>query len=227
MTKSLLTARYYLEIIALPAFIFLVVHLSGHGLMSLVEGDEHNHENTHSHEHHEGFCLHGIIDSIFTLEVLGGILLMILFVGIWNLSIFKKWVPCAHDHCHNKLKASHLFAIMAFCLHFFPEASIRYILLQNAIAGEITSIAGAIAFLAHFLVDIIVAILLSSYWSNKKEFTICLGFIITCWFIALWGGQHIAENIPASAEVVLFLTSAFLLSMFIHKPHKPKHCTHC
>ncbi len=225
MTKSLLTARYYLEIIALPAFIFLVIHMSGHGISSLIEGDAHNHNHSHEHAHpHEELSM---LDSFLSIEVLGGIALMILFVSIWNLSALKKWVPCAHDHCHSKLKASHIFAIFAFCLHFFPEASIRYILLQKAIAGEMSSIAGIIAFAAHFLVDIIVAILLSSYWKNKKEFSLCLGFIITCWFIALWVGQNIAENVPPSAEIILFITSAFLLSMFIHKPHKPKHCSKC
>ena len=57
--KHLTLYRYYLEILAVPVFAFLVIHLSGHGLMLLADL-EHDHgshgahnEEVYPDEHHE------------------------------------------------------------------------------------------------------------------------------------------------------------------------------
>lgn len=228
--NRLLQLRYYLEMIALPAFIFLVVHLSGHGMMVFLEGGEQSHGHHEHHEgvHEKGFGLHEIIESIFTVEILIGILWLLLFTWIWHRPMLKKWVPCSHDHCHHKLPLPHVFAIIALCLHFFPEAGVRHALLTEALGGSTLNIMGLIGFLSHFFVDVIVAIILSLYWKMVHARWISFLGIVCCWLVAFSIGEHIIEYLPETGESVLFLSSAFLLAMFVHKPHKPViHCGDC
>lgn len=231
--NTILRLRYWLEIIALPVFIFLVIHLTGHGISALLGEDAHHHEHAEEvhmeeiHEEHHSF-IEEQIEHFFTVEMLSGILLLILFAWIWHRPSFKRWVPCSHDHCHHEAKFSHLLATLALCIHFFPEAGVRYALLQNLSDGEITTIIGAVGFGAHFLVDVIVAVLISSYWKGLSKFSLSMGVIAFCWFAALWVGHHIWEFIPEVGEGILFLISGFLLAMFIHVPHKPlTECHHC
>ncbi|MCF7917530.1 hypothetical protein K9L27_00805 [Candidatus Gracilibacteria bacterium] len=227
MRTFLFQIRYYLELIALPAFIFLVIHLSGHGLVALTEK---NHDHEHHEEIHTGidFDIHELAEKILTVEILGGILLLIFFTWLWHRPNLKKWVPCNHDHCHHKPEIPHLLAIFALCLHFFPEAGIRYELLQKAFEGGILNILGLLGFGAHFLVDVIVAGLISSYWSTSWARWTSFGVIALVWLVALGVSESFMDTIPSSAEPILFLISAFLLSMFVHKPHKPiKECHHC
>jgi len=204
MQKILLRLRYYLEIVALPVFAYLVFHLAGHGVASL----------THVHE----------------LEIVAGVLLLVLFTWLWHTPALQKWVPCSHDHCHTELPLSHVLAVIALCLHFFPEAGVRQELLHGAMEGEITSVLGYIGFAAHFLVDIIVMIVLSSYWKTGLGKIISFFFIVGMWLLAFYLAEeagHAHEHGEAGYEAWLFLISAFLLAMFIHKPHKPKHCEGC
>ncbi len=247
MKNIFLQFRYYLEIIALPAFIFLVIHLAGHGMMAFVEeGHHHGHhevehheemhheagqeeEVPHEEEHQELFDLHELIESFFTVEVLSGILLLLLFVWIWHRPAFKKWVPCQHEHCHHKLKIPHLLAIFALCLHFFPEAGVRHVLLEKVFAtGSVENILGFVGFVAHFFVDVIIALVISLYWKTRCGFFLSFVGIAVVWILAFWVGGHVAENISHEAEGILFLVSAFLLAMFVHKPHKPvTECQDC
>lgn len=219
MKNTLLQFRYYLEIIAIPAFIFLVIHLSGHGLMMLVE-DNHNHDD-HGHAEH-GLNVQEILESILTVEVLGGILMLIFFTWLWHLPALKKWVPCSHDYCKSEVPVSHIVAIVALCLHFFPEAGIRQELLHHALEGEIESLMGFLGFIAHFLIDVLIAIILSSYWKTKKGFWTCLTAIVATWLTAFFLAEHFVENIPQALQAPIYLGSAFMLCMFIHKPHKPQ-----
>lgn len=218
MLLFLRSLRYYLELLALPFFVFLVVHLSGHGLMILLEGHhEHGHEEESSH----------FFEMIFSPEVLVGILLLLFFVWIWHRPVFKKWVPCAHDHCHTEQSIAHFSAIVAFCIHFFPEAEIRYVLLEQFSWGNFVSLAGFFAFTAHFLVDIIVAIILSSYFSSRKYQIISFILISSVWLLAFFLQKNILEIFPEMFEGILFLFSAFIMAMFIHRPHQQKHCGTC
>jgi len=211
--NTLFKIRYYLEIIALPAFVYLVAHLSGHGLTLLVSGD-------HEHNHHEE--THSLIETIFSVEVLNGILALILFTWLWHRPNLKKWVPCNHDHCHGELPISHVLATVALCLHFFPEAAIRHELIDDY--DSTLGLIGLVGFGAHFLVDIIVSVSLSSYWKTKKGFWISLGLITATWFAAFFFAESLLGHLPHSVEGILFVVSAFLLAMFIHKPHKAKYC---
>ncbi|NJP03983.1 hypothetical protein HC823_01845 [Candidatus Gracilibacteria bacterium] len=75
MHYSISRIRYWLEIIALPAFVFLVIHLAGHGFMLLTEGKDHpGHEHAHEADHVS------IGEVLFTPEVLIGIGALVLFV---------------------------------------------------------------------------------------------------------------------------------------------------
>lgn len=246
MKKYISKARFCLEIIALPIFVYLVIHLSGHGLTLLIDEDhDHSHgvhesiemiDEDHEGEHeddesavhaeedsHESEVAGNFIDSIFTVEVLSGILMLLLFAWIWNRPFMRKFVPCSHSltscKCEHSSDWPHILATSAFVLHLFPEAGVRHVLLDSLSTGQALTIVGAIAFIAHFLVDIIIALALSSYW-NKKGFVLSMVSIFTLWFAAFYFGEHITEFLPEVAEGVLFLVSGFLLAMFVHKPHR-------
>jgi hypothetical protein len=229
MSQSLFKLRYYLEIIALPVFAWLVIHLSGHGLALFMEdGHDHGHHNHSEHghgEHHEWF--ESMIDQFFTTEFLSGIILLGLFVYLWHQPFLKKWVPCSHDHCHGKLKLSHTLAIGALCLHFFPEAVVRHKILAEALHGEIFSFVGMFGFAAHFLVDIIIAIVISGYFKKQSQFWLSLSVITFFWLIAFFSAESFFVSISSGSEGVLYLISGFLLAMFVHKPHKPVICKSC
>lgn len=223
MKQSFLRLRYYLEIISLPIFIVLIIHLGGHGLMSfLEEGHDHSLHSEEAHEaegHDAHFDIHELVESVLTVEILGGILLLIFFTWLWHLPALKKWVPCSHTCCKKETAISHSLAIFALCLHFFPEASIRHELLNHALDGKIENLLGAIGFISHFLVDIIIAVALSSYWKTKKGFWISLSSIIFVWILAFFSTKYVTNTIPESATAFISIISAFLLCMFIHKPH--------
>lgn len=211
--------RYYLEIIALPAFIYLVVHLAGHGASLLLDADHsHDHEHSAEHGHHE------ILETLFSTEVLLGVILAAVFVWIWHRPMFRKWVPCTHDHCHGELPISHTIATIALCLHFFPEASIRQELFADVSDGNILSIAGIIGFGTHFFIDVIVAAVLSSYWKHTFQRILSFGGITICWIAAFFVAKHFTADIPHVASGMIALISSFLLAMFVHKPHKPNIC---
>jgi hypothetical protein len=212
MQNSLARVRYWLEMIALPAFVFLVIHLSGHAVMSFFGEDEHLHEESTA----------SFLEKIFNTEVGVGILFLILFVWIWHRPQFKKWVPCRHDHCHAEKQMPHLLAILAFCLHFFPEAGVRHALINQAMGGEISSIVGVVAFGAHFLLDILVMGMLAMYWETRNKQILSLLLMVGMWFGAFFFGENISFELAPSDQGGLFLFSAFLLAMFVHKPHRPK-----
>lgn len=194
--------------ISVPIFAFLVVHLSGHGMMLFLE-------EGHTHEHDE----HHLLDMIFNTEILSGILLLILFVWLWNRPGLKKWVPCCHTNCSHTSKISHIMATVAFCLHFFPEAGIRHEMFMDAFDGNTLHLIGAAGFLAHFLIDIIIAVILSSFW-KKPQAAFSFLIIAASWMTAFLNAENFSGIFSESAEGVVFLVSAFLLAMFVHKPHR-------
>jgi hypothetical protein len=220
--KNLMLYRYWLEMLAVPMFAFLVIHLSGHGLM-LLSDSEHVHEG-HDVETEVSFG----ISSFLTVEVLGGILALIFFVWVWHRGFMKKFVPCSHDHCHHKTVWPHLLAALAFVFHFFPESEIRSEMMRDFDFHSLLSLSGLLGFFSHFLVDLIIAILLSSFWPKtwqKVSFFLALS---ACWILAFYWAESEIFHLEGLAEPVVLLLSAFLLSMFVHKPHKPKPvCTHC
>jgi len=135
---------------------FLVVHLAGHGIGLFLENAEHVHG-----EHAANF---------FSVETLIGVGALILFVWIWHRPTFKKWIPCSHEHCHHKIEIPHLLAIIALCIHFSLRRGVRHALLQGLQTGGFINIIGAVGFVAHFFVDVIVAMLLafiSKTWQQK------------------------------------------------------------
>ncbi|HEY5714180.1 MAG TPA: hypothetical protein VIT68_02405 [Candidatus Gracilibacteria bacterium] len=220
LKKNLLHLRYYLEILAVPAFAGLIIHLAGHGSLLLWEG-----EHDHSAEILEKGTL---LETLLTFENLIGIMLLVVFVWVWHRPSFRKWVPCHHDHCHSELPIPHLLAILALCLHFFPEANVRHQLLMGAFAGESLQILALIGFLAHFLIDVIIAIVLSSYWKTRTGVWISFSFIAAVWIFAFTTAKTLSYQIPPSWESFLLVLSAFLLAMFVHKPHRPMpKCKHC
>lgn len=203
--------RYFFEIIALPAFIFLVLHLAGHAIMPFFE-------NGHDHTHHE----HGVF---MWQELFLGIPFLILFVWIWHRPFFYRWIPCTHEKCQHSPQTQiyHWLAIGALCLHFFPEAGIRQMLLQEVVENFSWLHVGAwIAFASHFLVDIVVGISLSLHW--KKNFWRLFSFltIMALWITAFFVGETFMHSLEEwYLQTPILLGSAFVLSMFVHKPHKP------
>lgn len=222
MKQVLFKIRFWLEIIALPVFVFLIMHLGGHGFMLLLE-PEHS-EAEHIHDHDISF---DIFESALSVEVVAGLLFLLLFVWLWQRPDLKRWVPCSHDHCHKEIQISHTLAIVALCLHFFPEAGVRHEMMHGVFEGGVLSFIGLLGFVAHSGVDIIVALVISSYWKTTKGFILSISAIALFWVLALLVAEPLIEWIPTQAEGVLYLVSAFLLSMFVHKPHKPVHCKSC
>ena len=83
---KLANLRYYFEIISIPIFAYFVIHLVGHGFLSLQ--DVH-----HTHAHH------GDHATFFSPDFFAGVAGLVVFTAIWNLKFMKKFVPCSHDHC--------------------------------------------------------------------------------------------------------------------------------
>lgn len=230
--KSLFTFRNIFEIIALPFFALLVIHMAGHGAMLLFDHDhsheQHIEEGEEEHHDQEGYeDEHGFMEMFFSEEGLFGVLFLFMFVWLWNRPFLKKWVPCQHEHCHSETIWAHLSAIAAFCLHFFPEAGIRSQLLSDFALTDFLSIATIFGFLSHFLVDVIVMISLALYFSSLRDRIFGFVGMIILWIFAFFIGEHLFDFLPSSAESVLYLLSAFLLAMFVHFPHKEKACGSC
>lgn len=217
---TLLQVRYWLEIIALPIFIFLVIHLAGEGFWGLLEG---------GHDYEAGHLDSSILTYLCSREVLTGIVLCGIFIGLWRKTSLQKWVPCAHEHCHHEVhKVPHVLAILVLCAHFFPEAGVRYILFTNVYGGGVINILGVLGFMAHFLVDVIVMIFVSLYWKSRMSSVLSFLSIFLCWILAFMVGERIMEYFPDSLAGGLLFGSAFLLAMFIHMPHKPVvSCKNC
>ncbi|NCP67323.1 hypothetical protein GW756_04445 [bacterium] len=231
--------RYYLELISVPVFAWLVIHLSGHGLM-LLKDSEHEHEShtateihqteagiteaedhdDHSDEHLELELLD--LDFWLSGEVLGGLLVLLLFVWVWHRRPLKRFVPCSHDHCHHKNIWPHLLASAAFVFHWFPESRLRFDLLSNFSAHNFESIVTAMGFLSHFMVDIMVMILLINYWPKRWQKSLALGLMLWFWVLSFWIGERGGLYLTGLSEPLVLLISAFLLAMFVHMPHKPK-----
>ncbi len=201
--KTIYQIRYWLELIALPTFTFLVFHLTGHGANELLNNGLES-------------------ESIFSFENFAGFLGLILFVWLWHRPFLKKWVPCAHTHCpgeKDKSALPHLIATLALCLHFFPEAAVREVLWENLAKKE--AIIGMTGFVAHFFVDVIVAILISQYWSQKIQRILSFLFMTGIWIIAFKTGGHFFDFLPKNIQGLVFLVGGFFLAMFVHLPHKP------
>lgn len=207
--------RTALEWISLPLFAFLVVHMGGHGTFLLLEpGHDHGHGDPH-----EAGGAHELLETILTAETLMGILLMLVFVWLWHRPFLRNLVPCRHTQCVHKTCPKtaiwpHLVATFAFVFHFFPEAHLRLEMLAHP--EELLSLAGIIAFGAHFLVDIIVGGMLSLYWPKRWQQGASFVGIAGVWAIALYSAQSNIELFHS--EGVLMLVGAFFLSMFIHWP---------
>ncbi len=202
MQKILLKLRYYLEMIALPVFAYLVFHLAGHGT--------------------------ALLTGIHELEIIAGGLFLIFFAWLWHRPQLKKWVPCSHDHCHSELPIPHILATVALCLHFFPESGVRHELLRGVLEGEAMYGLGYIGFAAHAFIDLIIVLVLSSYWKAWPGKIISFIVMISVWVMAFFTMEHVhTHSDGASLEGWIFLVSAFLLAMFVHKPHKPKTCRSC
>lgn len=238
--KSLFSLRFFFELLALPFFIFLVIHMAGHGAMLLFEGDEHNHSFEHEDEavfvsEMEGVeTLHDETHqethdfSLLSEEGLFGLLFLLVFVWIWHRPTLHRWVPCAHEHCHTEKRLVHLLAIGAFCIHFFPEAGVRHELLDTFTTASFLSLAALFGFVSHFLVDLIVAVILASYFHKPAEQILALLLITALWILAYFSGSALFVWMSHGVESVIYLLGAFLLAMFIHLPHPPKkHCETC
>lgn len=187
-------------------------------------------EDSHDEEAHAEYTksMPKIVSAFFTVEVLSGILLLILFSWLWHRPALRRWVPCTHEHCHTESHAAHLLAVIAFCVHLFPEAGVRSVLFEEAFGGEVLHAFAILAFVAHFLVDVLVVGMLASYFSGAGQKALSILLIVTVWLLTFFTGEHIMNFVPLVAEGILFLVSAFLLSMFVHFPHRPVvECTDC
>lgn len=216
--------RYYFEIISLPLFIILALHLASDGVLKLIGGEHHHgHGDSFSSpmgagllestiHHHESTFL----ATLFSVENIIAVLLIIFFVWIWHSSHLKKWVPCSHTHCHKEQKSAHIFATIALCTHFFPEAELRQtLLLQQNI--NLISLISSVAFISHFIVDVMVALFLSLFWQKRWQVWLSIAAISSVWIATtLFANSH--DGVYFGHPVVLLLSS-FLLAMFIHKPH--------
>ncbi len=204
--KFLRNLRYWLEIFSIPFFTLLIIHLSSHGL--------------------EGF-----LEDIFSENILFilGIIFSFIFIALWNFSPLKKLVPCKHEHCHNTTKIIHIFAICAFCLHFFPASILRSQLLAGFEWTSFISIVGLSGFFLHFLTDIIVTIILSLAFPKLWEKIISIIFISSAWGFAFFSPEIFFSYVSEINQSIIFIIGAFVLAMFIHLPHKTKKCNdkHC
>ncbi len=211
--KNLLNTRYYLEIVSVPIFIFLTLHLINIFLSSF---GSFSHDHDHSHDN-----FFSIIVDFFSLQNLLAILILGLFVNVWHNPKMKNFVPCSHSVCTHKEKIGHFLASLAFIFHLFPESIIRYQIISDFQTGDFLIILASVGFLTHFLIDIIIVFLLSSFfWRKNFQKLVSFFIFFIFWLFSLWVGKNGGMNLGNSLEPVLFLISAFLLSMFIHKPHK-------
>ena len=195
MLYSLKNLRYVLELISVPVFAFLAAHLSAEGFVHLF-GLPHE------------------------SELIVGAICLILFVYLWHTPWLKKLVPCNHSSCTHKTHWPHLAASFALVFHFFPESKIRHELIQNFEVSSFLDYLVSIGFITHFLVDLIIIISLSQFW--KKTWQKWTSFLVMGGgWIASFLLNHQNHFLLEIGEQPLFLIlSAFLLSMFIHKPHK-------
>ena len=206
--------RSVLEWISVPFFIFLVVHMGGHGVFSLAGGHDHAHDSHDGHSPLEHF-----FEILLEGEVLAGILLLILFAWLWHRPTLAKLVPCRHSGCHHASPWPHMLATAAFVLHFFPEAYLRANSMESP--ESLISMAGLVAFGAHFIIDIIVAAALSLYWKNFGQKTLSFTLIVGFWILAYFLASRQVELFHF--EGIMSIIGAFLLSMFVHWPN---HTTH-
>lgn len=209
--KSLPQLRFWLEILALPVFVLFVIHLAGHGMMLLFE---HGHSHGHGHET-AGFLGFGLNE-----ETGFGAFLALIFAWLWHRPFLRKWVPCRHDCCQHETQWPHILAIVALCLHFFPEAAVRHQLLSSVTLHDSVQIIGMVGFGAHFLIDVIVSLTLVSHWKQQFKRYLSFAAIAVVWIVAWELGPEMDHYISAETEGVISLTSAFLLAMFIHVPHR-------
>jgi len=201
--KTIYQIRYWLELIALPTFAYLVFHMTGHGANEIFNNGL---ESTNP----------------LNFENFAGFFFLILFVWLWHRPFLKKWVPCAHTHCageQDKSITPHLIAVIALCLHFFPEAAVREVLWENLAKKEF--FVGFVGFISHFFVDVIVAFLIASYWKNKTYQVLTFAFIAGFWLLAFKLGASFFDIIPGNIQGMIFLVGGFFLAMFVHLPHKP------
>ena len=209
--NALLFVRYWLEIIVLPIFVFLVIHLAGEGFWRFFEI-----------EPHDSLEDHFVLTSLLNKELIVGLFLLLFFVVLWRKTFLKKWVPCAHEHCHHEEnKFSHVLAMVVLCVHFIPEAGIRYALLMNLYGDGVLNVLVGVGFVVHFFLDVIVMLFLSLHWKRRMYSVLSFLSLFMCWLLALYFGEMIMISISSAFEGVLLLVSAFLLAMFIHCPHKP------
>ena len=269
--KHLSQLRFYLELISVPVFAWLVIHMSGHGLMLLkdphhshdhhaettyeVHADENHteershedesheeehhgdeHKNTHDDHAKESYTGHDAHDHgafiglnyWLSAEVLGGILALVFFVWLWHTQYLKPFVPCSHDRCTHKAIWPHLFATVAFVFHWFPESKLRHDLLAEFNAHRAEDIITALGFASHFLVDVIVLILLSSFWPKLWQKLFSGGLLLVFWALSVWVGKKGGLALSGISEPVILIFSAFLLAMFVHRPHRPEpECATC
>ena len=133
------TVRYWVEIFSLPFFIYLVIHLSGHGAVVLVDGDHESHDSfaesqehhsdeasnyddvelTHQKDMHHSSGTQDVHSEYISEELLFGTLFLLVFIWIWHRKGMRRLVPCTHEHCHSHiLILVHVFAIFAFTALF-------------------------------------------------------------------------------------------------------------
>lgn len=225
MTDQLRKFRYYLEIISVPIFAWLVIHLAGHGAMLLKEGKHEHEEHGHDeHAHEVGLDL----DFLLSTEVLAGLIALILFAWIWHRPAMKKLVPCSHDHCHHTAIWPHILASGAFVFHFFPESQIRYEILHDFDWSSVLNMVGAFGFLSHFAIDLILIFMLSQFWKKSWQRWTSGLLMLGVWALAFWVGERGGLHIEGIGEPIILIVSAFLLAMFVHKPEKPTlNCHDC
>ncbi len=196
--------RYILEMIAFPFFLFLVFHFGAHGTGSFMK----SFESTKT-----------ILENFPAIKMIFGIFFLGLFTWIWHRPNFKRWIPCSHEQCKEGTQYLHALATLAFCLHFFPEAVIRHELFNSP--DVMISTAAYIGFFAHFIIDVVTGIMLSTYWKETYQKILSIIFIIGTWLTAFFLRTNIFDFFPHQLEGIVLILGAFLLAMFVHLPHKP------
>jgi hypothetical protein len=205
---KLIKIRYWLEMISSPVFAWLVIGMAGESLMIFL--------NNHFPDfiNFPGKFLG--ISSISIFETIGGFLILLIFISLWRISFLQKLVPCNHSHCHHSISWSHFLATTAFIFHFLPESILRAELLQNITWNSWSEIIILIGFVGHFLIDILVIILLSNGWNKFSQKIIFFSLMIISWlFIAFANFDFSFQD-----NEFIMIISAFLLTMFVHLPHK-------
>ena len=200
--------RYWIEVVSLPFIVYLVFNSFG-GFF-----DEIAH----------------IFDVDNQLLVIAlTLVLSAISINVWNTTGLNRYVPCKHDNVDHK---SSKLSLIMITLFFFGHLFFDKFLFHDHGSGV-----GLFALWMHRITDVFILLVLLSNWSHyitKNLFSI-FGFRVSLWqvgvvvaffsilFLSESGVLDLDVETPEIAHLLVALLNGFLLSMFVHLPHRHHH----